>query len=406
MRIFLSYASNDRAIAEKIASRLELEDHVVFFDREGLQSGKGYDQQIRQAIEDCDLMIFLISPDAVAGGRYTLTELSFAKQKWRNVNGRVLPVLVRETTPGTIPAVLSSLQIVRPVGNLEAEVVAKVARIAQTRATETHSSNRPPWIRTAAAIAVAAAIITAILTADIFRPDDSPATGGGGEAAPPRHPADSGDKPIAGAEAPVETVNLTCELTGELEGCDLTLATRICAAQQQTAAILNGTATSAATPATDSRSKVYLYGFVHSSDQQDLVQLNTLFRTLRNQIGDRAADPPGDTANAFLPGPVSAEKVYDQLEDAMLIVNSQLLPPYFDNGGTVEKRDGDSTIYFGEKPEEFLSFTLPRNNFKSVLDLHRAAYFYSLAQHTDDYEEKMNNLDQAREFISNACKAK
>jgi len=41
-----------------------------------------------------------------------------------------------------------------------------------------------------------------------------------------------------------------------------------------------------------------------------------------------------------------------------------------------------------------------------VLDLHRAAYFYSLAQHTDDYEEKMNNLDQAREFISNACRAK
>ncbi len=73
MRIFLSYASDDREVAEKIANRLELEDHTVFFDREGLQSGKGYDQQIRQAINDCDLLIFLISPDAVAGGRYTLT---------------------------------------------------------------------------------------------------------------------------------------------------------------------------------------------------------------------------------------------------------------------------------------------------------------------------------------------
>ena len=130
MQIFLSYASEDREIAEKIANRLELEDHKVFFDREGLKSGKGYDQQIRQAINGCDLLIFLISPDAVAGGRYTLTELKFAKKKWRNVTDRILPVVARETPPVDIPAVLSSLQMIVPEGNLEAEVVAQVAQIS------------------------------------------------------------------------------------------------------------------------------------------------------------------------------------------------------------------------------------------------------------------------------------
>jgi len=134
--------------------------------------------------------------------------------------------------------------------------------------------------------------------------------------------------------------------------------------------------------------------------------MNTLFRTLRNQLGERAADPMDATGNAFGPGPVTAQNVYNELDDAMLIVNSQLLPPYVDNGSGSEKRDGDSTLYFGEDPEEFLRFTLPKNNFKSALDLHRAAYFYSLAQHSADPEEKMNHLDQAREFISNACKAR
>ncbi|PLX54638.1 MAG: hypothetical protein C0629_16645 [Chromatiales bacterium] len=407
VRIFLSYASDDREIAEKIASRLELEDHTVFFDREGLQSGKGYDQQIRQAINDCDLLIFLISPDAVATGRYTLTELKFAKQKWRNVTDRILPVLVRETPTADIPAVLSSLQMVVPEGNLEAEVVARVAQISNTKSHKPGKRNRPRWIPLAAAAGVIAVAVAVIIATDRLRQPDptppfTPPEQATSDLIPPAAMAPGDDSAAAAA-----TAEWTCELTGDLEGCDLTLAKRICAAQQQTAAILNGTAdaTTAGDSASD-RNKVYIYGVVHSSDEQDLIQMNTLFRTLRNQLGERAADPMDATGNAFGPGPVTAQNVYNELDDAMLIVNSQLLPPYVDNGSGSEKRDGDSTLYFGEDPEEFLRFTLPKNNFKSALDLHRAAYFYSLAQHSADPEEKMNHLDQAREFISNACKAR
>ncbi|MEJ2161537.1 MAG: toll/interleukin-1 receptor domain-containing protein [Chromatiales bacterium] len=407
MQIFLSYASDDRAIAEKIASRLELEDHTVFFDREGLQSGKGYDQQIRQAINDCDLMIFLISPDAVSRGRYTLTELKFAKQQWRNVTDRILPVVVRETPSADIPAVLSSLQMVVPVGNLEAEVVARVAQIANAPRREPGKRSRPRWIPLAAAAGIIAVAVAVIIGTDVFREPDrippfAPPERATSDLQPPAGAPATGDEPDTVSAA----AELTCELTGDLEGCDLTLAKRICAAQQQTAAILNGTAAASASDSPSGRDKVYIYGVVHSSDEQDLTQMNTLFRTLRNQLGERAADPPDGTGNAFGPGPVTAQNVYNELDDAMLIVNSQLLPPYVDNGGSIEKRDGDSTLYFGEEPEEFLTFTLPKNNFKAALDLHRAAYFYSLAQHSADPEEKMNHLDQAREFISNACKAR
>ncbi len=406
MQIFLSYASDDREIAEKIASRLELEDHTVFFDREGLQSGKGYDQQIRQAINDCDLLIFLISPDAVAAGRYTLTELKFAKQKWRNVTDRILPVVARETPTADIPAVLSSLQMVVPEGNLEAEVVARVAQISNAPRHEPGKRSRPRWIPLAAAAGVIAVAVAVIIAADRFRepaqiPPFTPPEQTTSDLISPTATTPGGEPAAAAA-----TAEWTCELTGDLEGCDLTLAKRICAAQQQTAAILNGTADATASDSPSGRDKVYIYGVVHSSDEQDLTQMNTLFRTLRNQLGERAADPPAGTGNAFGPGPVTVQTVYRELNDAMLIVNSQLLPPYVDNGSGAEKRDGDSTLYFGEDPEEFLTFTLPKNNFKSALDLHRAAYFYSLAQHSADPAEKMQHLDQAREFISNACKAR
>lgn len=128
VQIFLSYASDDRSLAEAVAVRLKLENHNVFFDRDVLKSGHGYDQKIRQEVESSDLVIFIISPDSVSRGRYTLTELKFAKNKWRNLNGRVLPVMGRQTDIETIPAALAGLDILKAEGNLPAEVVARVAQ--------------------------------------------------------------------------------------------------------------------------------------------------------------------------------------------------------------------------------------------------------------------------------------
>ncbi|SBT09953.1 Peptidoglycan-binding lysin domain protein [Candidatus Propionivibrio aalborgensis] len=126
MKIFLSYASKYRAIADDLCCRLQAVGHEVFFDREDLRAGASFDDRIRSAIEDCELFIFLISPEAVAAGHYTRTEVKIASRKWPTPGWHVLPVQVAETPLADIPAYLRALTIMQAEGNLAAEVVLEV----------------------------------------------------------------------------------------------------------------------------------------------------------------------------------------------------------------------------------------------------------------------------------------
>jgi hypothetical protein len=62
----------------------------------------------------------------VTDGRYTLTELGFARRKWPTPTGRVLPVMVRKTPLDHIPPYLKALTILESAGNIAAETSAAV----------------------------------------------------------------------------------------------------------------------------------------------------------------------------------------------------------------------------------------------------------------------------------------
>ena len=126
MRIFLSYASEDHGTAEPLAFALQSNDHEVFFDRHSLPAGTAYDRRIKDEIDDADLAVFLISPDSVAAGGYARSELSFMRSKWPSPDGRVLPVVARETAFETIPAYLRAATVLRPDGNIPAETAAHI----------------------------------------------------------------------------------------------------------------------------------------------------------------------------------------------------------------------------------------------------------------------------------------
>jgi tetratricopeptide (TPR) repeat protein len=133
MDTFISYASEQRALAEEIALALREEGHRVFFDRSALPEGEAYNARIREAIRGSDLLIFLLSPQAVSQGRYTMTELKFAEEKWSSPTGHVLPVMVSATDMSALPAYLRAVVILRPAGSVAAEVVAAVERLSQPR---------------------------------------------------------------------------------------------------------------------------------------------------------------------------------------------------------------------------------------------------------------------------------
>jgi hypothetical protein len=126
MKIFIAYASEDKTVAESIAFSIRGRDHKVFFDRDDLPVGASFDRQIERAVKQSDLFIFLISPDSVASGAYTLTELAFARKKWPDPNGRVLPVMVRQTPLTEVSPYLSTVTILEARGNIAAETSAAV----------------------------------------------------------------------------------------------------------------------------------------------------------------------------------------------------------------------------------------------------------------------------------------
>jgi formylglycine-generating enzyme required for sulfatase activity len=129
MRIFLSYASQDREQAKAIYLALCDQGHKVFFDRADLPAGEEYHNRIRAAIEKSHLFLILISRNAVDDGSYTLTDLSIA-EKYRI---RLLPVMLKTPDVERLPASISSVTYLETDGNVAGAVAAEVHRITRDR---------------------------------------------------------------------------------------------------------------------------------------------------------------------------------------------------------------------------------------------------------------------------------
>lgn len=135
MTVFVSYAREQCQIAEEVNAAIAVRDYDVFIDQSNLKAGLEYDSTIQKAIQDCDLFVFLISPDSIKEQSYTRTELGFAKDKWRNPSGKVLPVMAQPTLITEIDAYLRAVTILYPQGNLAAETSARVDMLLHPEAS-------------------------------------------------------------------------------------------------------------------------------------------------------------------------------------------------------------------------------------------------------------------------------
>jgi hypothetical protein len=141
-RVFVSHAREDAKLAERIALAIRGRDCTVFLDANDLPPGGNYEARIHQAIKSSSVFVFLISPASVSDGRYPLTELKFAEQRWTHPANHVLPVFATEMPIDHVPEYLRAASIMKARGDLAAEVAAavdemlpKTARFAGTLAT-------------------------------------------------------------------------------------------------------------------------------------------------------------------------------------------------------------------------------------------------------------------------------
>lgn len=113
--------------------------HDVFVDLQDLPAGGDYHTRIRKAISVSDVFVFLISPHSLKKGAYSLTELQLAKKKWPNPWGAVLPVLLHHPDEDKfhekVDKYLNACTILKPVGNVAAEVAAAVEELQPAKQT-------------------------------------------------------------------------------------------------------------------------------------------------------------------------------------------------------------------------------------------------------------------------------
>ena len=69
VKLFISYPSDQKELAERLRLALEAEGHEVFTDRAELKEGEPYHAALREAIEASDALVFLITPRSIRPDR-------------------------------------------------------------------------------------------------------------------------------------------------------------------------------------------------------------------------------------------------------------------------------------------------------------------------------------------------
>ncbi|NRT57200.1 toll/interleukin-1 receptor domain-containing protein [Sphaerotilus uruguayifluvii] len=124
--VFLCHASEDKQQVEAMQLALANAGVNVFYDQESLPAAGDYQARIRAAIKQCDVFVFVASPASIMPGRFTLTELKFARERWPSPVARVLSVTLGEVKAAELPQYLQAATILSISGNAAAEVRASV----------------------------------------------------------------------------------------------------------------------------------------------------------------------------------------------------------------------------------------------------------------------------------------
>ena len=195
MDVFLSYASEERALAERVCRVLETEGHDVFFDRDDLGGGDAFGERIRTAIAGADVLVYLISRFSVASRSYALTELAIASTLSRRRRPAILPVRTDDTPIDAVPATLRAYTILEPQGDGPAEIAHAIARL--------QTQKRQRQLMLGAAGVLVAAVVLAIYMASrpsLAVPPTGASTAPAGSSG--THPAGAVAETVAVAAAP------------------------------------------------------------------------------------------------------------------------------------------------------------------------------------------------------------
>jgi len=156
--VFLSYASQDAAAAQRICEALRAAGIEVWFDQSELRGGDVWDQKIRSEIRDCAIFMPVISANTVSRREgYFRLEWDLADQRTHRMardQAFIVPVCV-DATPGAgtdVPESFHRVQWTRlPGGGTPPEFVTRIRRLLSSEPnvtgelTTAAASGAPPF---------------------------------------------------------------------------------------------------------------------------------------------------------------------------------------------------------------------------------------------------------------------
>ena len=204
--VFISYASEDAEVAQRICDALKSASIEVWFDQSELRGGDAWDNQIRKQIQECALFIPIISAHSQARLEgYFRREWRLAAERTHDMaveKAFLLPVVVDDTPErqASVPQGFRDVQWTRlPSGAIPFSFVERVSRLLskdralsasgaasanhRERVNSDQSTRRSPRLRLLALVAVlvvlAALIAVGYVAGDRFWPSKRGAVGAG-----------------------------------------------------------------------------------------------------------------------------------------------------------------------------------------------------------------------------------
>ena len=111
---FVSYSHLDRDFAVHLQTALKNSGKAIWVDEADIPSGSRWAEDLKEAIEDADTFVFVISPDS-AGSEECRKELSYAVE----LHKRIIPLNLRRTPIEALPESIRAVQFVPPRGLFE-----------------------------------------------------------------------------------------------------------------------------------------------------------------------------------------------------------------------------------------------------------------------------------------------
>lgn len=92
MKIFISYAQQDTALAGRVAEPLQGDGLEVWNAERNLLPGDNWVAEVGRAHEESEAMVVLLTPEAI-GSRWVMREMDYALGA-KNYRNRLIPVVV------------------------------------------------------------------------------------------------------------------------------------------------------------------------------------------------------------------------------------------------------------------------------------------------------------------------